>query len=189
MDADSYRRIADSFQQTIEDLALAVDAVAPALDEGAALITRALLADGKLLCCAAGPDGALARFSVDRLMHSINQERPPLPALALTAASEGAGAGSTQLWREVRALCGSGDVLLCVDSSTRAQTAQQALNVARAGNHPLLLLSQHALDVLPPELVVCQLHPGGSTRASRMGLYATVLNVLCHLIEVNLFGE
>jgi len=189
VDAENYRRIADHFQQHLEALAMAVDAVAPALDEGAGLITQSLLADGKLLCCAAGPDGALARFAADRLMHSINQERPPLPALALTAASDGAGATSSQLWRDTRALCTGSDVLLCIDSSTRSQAAQQALNVARAGNHPLLLLSQHAPEVLPPEPVVCLLHPGGENRAQRLGLYASVLNTLCHLVEVQLFGE
>ncbi|MEA3643916.1 MAG: hypothetical protein VBE63_28905 [Lamprobacter sp.] len=189
MDTDSYRRIAEHFQQSIDDLAQAVDLVAPALDSGAMLITRALMDDGKLLCCAAGPDAALARFTADRLMHSINHERPPLPALALTAASDGAGASSSQLWRDTRALCGSRDVLLCIDSSARGLAGQQALNVARGGNHPLLLLSKQRPDALPAEPPVCLLQTGGASRAQRLNLYTQLLSALCHLVEFNLFGE
>lgn len=189
MDTDSYRRIAEHFQQSIDDLAQAVDQVAPALESSALLVARSLMEDGKLLCCAAGPDAALARFTADRLMHSVNHERPPLPALALTAANDGAGAATSQLWRDARALCGPRDILLCIDSSSRGLTGQQSLNVARGGNHPLLLLSQQQPDALPPEPTVCVLRTGANTRAQRLTLYTQVLSALCHLVELHLFGE
>ena len=54
---DYYQRIAGNFQQTIELIAMSVDALAQPIEIGSQMMTEALLQDRKILACGNGAEG------------------------------------------------------------------------------------------------------------------------------------
>ena len=123
---DYYQIIAESFQSTIETIALSVDQLAGPIENGCQLMTQALLEDRKIVACGNGVDAALAQLFTSNLLSRFEHERPALPALtlggdgaSLTAIVQSSGVNDI-FSRQVRALGQPGDVLLCISSSTGA---------------------------------------------------------------------
>lgn len=136
-----------------------------------------------MICCAIGPDRALARYTADRLMLGAGQERPPLPALALDARSDPAG-----LWRDARALARPGDLLLCLDSGD-GQCLAAAIGTARqAGLDCAAVVHAAIADRAPADADLERLVLPAAPREQLLTLQAMALGCFCHLIELNLFG-
>jgi len=123
----SYDRIAGGFHQRIECIAGAVDALAPGVEQAAAMLTDAVLADRKILVLGTGCDAGLAQTLAESLRGG-EAGAPALPALAL-ARDDSAG-GESLLWRDLRMLARDGDVLLCLDSGRDATLAVAGARVA-----------------------------------------------------------
>ena len=79
---DHYERIATHCQDTIESIAMSVDQLAGGLEDAAALMTTALLADGKLIACGNGADAALAQLFVCQLLGRHEQDEVVLSLVA-----------------------------------------------------------------------------------------------------------
>lgn len=125
-----YDQIAADFHRRIDCIAGAVDHLAPALEQAAELLARAVLEDRKILVCACGPDTGLGTHLAALLR--TGDQGPAMPALALgdaTIAGEG-----TALWRDLRTLSRDGDVLLCLDTNADAPLATQCAEFAHQRN-------------------------------------------------------
>jgi phosphoheptose isomerase len=193
---DHYDILAGNCHGTIESLAMAVDALAEPLATAAELITAALVQDGKVLACGSGPDAALAQlFSINMLGHFL-QERPALPALALssdggTIAAIAEQDGTAELFaRQVRALGHGTDLLLVIASAPAGEALLGALAAARERHMPVIALSNGADARLSAQLqpgdVELAVHNPVPARA--LELHTVVIQNLCELIDHNLFG-
>ncbi len=58
---DYYQIISNNFQDTIETIALSVDALAEPVGSASELMVQALLADRKIIACGNGVDATLAQ--------------------------------------------------------------------------------------------------------------------------------
>lgn len=140
MTDDSYDRIATSFHRRIDNIASAVDTMAPGLGAAASLLTQAVLEDRKILVCGCGEDATLAAH-IAAVFRTPIDSGPTLPALAFYAdhpLSEDAS-----LWRDMRTISRDGDVLMCVDSLKDAPMARQCISFAAKRNLVAIALSEN----------------------------------------------
>ena len=126
----SYEQIAADFHRRIDCIAGAVDHLAPALEQAAELLARAVLEDRKILVCACGTDEGLGTYLAGLLR--TGDLGPAMPALAFGDAAI-AGEG-TDMWRDLRTLSRDGDVLLCLDTNADAPLATRCAEFARQRN-------------------------------------------------------
>ena len=193
---DHYLLISDSFQNTIETIALSVDALAPAISDASQVLVSWLLQDRKIIGCGNGVDGALAQLFACNLLNRFEQERPALPALALhcdgaslMAISQGSGLNET-FSRQVRALGQPGDVLLCISSAGDATNLLRAVQAAHEREMAVVALL-HAPDTELGSLLHqedVQIQVDQPRRARVVELHTMVLHCLCTLIDHSLFG-
>lgn len=193
---DQYEVIAKHFQGTIETVAMSVDSLADAIDRASQLMTTALLQDRKIITCGNGPDAALAQLFASNLVGHFDQERPALPALALTVDGPGLTAiaevsGQNDIFaRQLRALAQPGDVLLCISSGRGATNLLRAIQVAHERNVPVILLSNSLDEELPP-LITAQdvdLVVATDVRSRAVEVFTMTIHCFCRLIEQGLFG-
>ena len=193
---DHYLLISDNFQDTIETIALSVDALANPIREASQLLVDTLLRDGKIISCGNGADGALAQLFACNLLNRFEHDRPALPALALNSdgasllgIAQGGGLNDT-FSRQVRALGQPGDTLLCISSGGDATNLLRAIQAAHERDLTVVALL-HGGDaelgsLLQQEDVrIAVDHP---RRARVVEMHTMVLQCLCQLIDHSLFG-
>ena len=189
---DHYQIISSNFQATIESIAMSVDDLAQPLGRASEIMGSALLEDRKILCCGAGPDGALGMLFTANLLDHFERERPALPALCLTAdgASLSAIANSSGMAdifsRQVRALGQSGDVLFCIDSNQHPDPCvQRAIQAAAERGLVVVSLAAGAGSGGQEDVIITV---NASRRHQAVELYTMIINSLCELIDHKLFG-
>src|SRR5262245_65198792 len=79
-------RVKRHFQESIATKQAAIT-LAPVVSAAAALMTRCLLEDGKILSCGNGGSAADSQHFSSELLNRFEMERPGLPAVALTTDS------------------------------------------------------------------------------------------------------
>ncbi|MEP1596046.1 MAG: SIS domain-containing protein [Halieaceae bacterium] len=194
---DHYQIISGRFQAAIETIAQSVDILADPLAESSALLTQALLADRKIITCGNGSDAALAQLFASKLLDRFEQDRPALPAMALTADTASLTAialqeGLEEIYsRQIRALGQSGDILLCIASGLPATNLQKAIAAAHERNMAVIILSTTADEHLPRLLAdgdfALVIDSQRQTLATE--LHLMVLHALCELVDNNIFGN
>ncbi len=177
----SYDRIAAAFHTRIDAIVSAVDAMAPGVEQSAALLVQAALGDHKVLICATGPDGPLADHAAATLREA-QAGMPPLPALAVT--SDVDPAANRNLERDLRALSRDGDVLIAMDTSESADVAGFCVELARERNLGLIILS-----VSEDAGIEAAIPLPGETQALRSELAMMAIDCLHTEIRHLLLGE
>lgn len=194
---DAYDTISSQFQNTIETIAMSVDALAPGINAGSALMAQALLNDRKIVACGNGPDAAMATLFSGHLLSRYETERPALPAIALGSDSAAASAIITDsgindvFSRPLRALGSPGDVLLCITSTGAPANLLRAVQAAHERNMAVVLMSnsgeRELSNLLDSDDVVIQVPSEHTGRVLEM--HTMILHCLCTLIEHTLFGN
>ena len=192
---DYYQLIASNFQATIEVLAMSVDDLAEPIAQGSQLMSEALLADRKILCCGNGADAALAQLLACSLLDQYERERPALPALSLAADSAsvtaiGDSLGIEEIFsRQVRALGQPGDILVCINSNpSTPRNLQQAFGAAAEREMQTLVISagEPADTAGNPDMVT--IGAGTGTRHRTIEIQTMIIHCLCELLDQHLFG-
>ena len=127
----------------------AADGAAPAIAAAAALLVESFRARGKLLLCGNGGSAADCQHLAAELVagHKPGQDRPALPAVALTTDSSLLTAHANDssfesvFARQVQALGAPGDVLLCISTSGRSPNVLLAAEAARARSMKVVALT------------------------------------------------
>ncbi len=194
---DHYQIVSSRFQATIEAITESVDLLSEPLSHAGNALTQALLEDHKIMACGSGPDAALASLLVSNLLNRFERERPALPALtlasdtaSLTAIARDEGVDEV-FSRQVRALGGAGDILLCIACEPAPPSLQRAVSAAHERNMLVIVLSTASDQYLPGVLadgdialvVDCDRH----THAAE--LHLMLIHTLCDLIDHNIFGH
>jgi len=127
------QRVRRHFEESIATKQAAIG-LAPAIVDAAALMTRSLLEDGKILSCGNGGSAADAQHFSSELLNRFELERPGLPAVALTTDSSTLTSIANDyaflevFAKQVRALGQPADVLLAISTSGNSENVVRAIH-------------------------------------------------------------
>ncbi len=128
-------RVRRHFQESIATKQASI-VLAPAISAAAAMMTRSLLEDGKVLSCGNGGSAADSQHFSSELLNRFEMERPGLPALALTTDSSTLTSIANDysfneiFAKQVRALGQPTDVLLAISTSGNSENVLRAIDAA-----------------------------------------------------------
>ncbi len=189
-------RIRAHFEESIEVKRSAMP-LAPRIVEAADLITRCLLADGKVLSCGNGGSAADAQHFSSEFLNRFEMERPGLPAIALTTDSSTLTSISNDyayeeiFAKQVRALGQPGDVLLAISTSGNSANVSRAIEAAherratvialtgRDGGHMAEVLRDNDIELRVPAERTCRIQE----------VHLVLIHCLCDLVDHQLLGN
>lgn len=192
--ADRQKFIRAELAASAETKTKIYDACGPAINRSVDLIIGAFRAGKKILLCGNGGSAAdcqhLATEFVIRMNPAIT--RPALPAIALTTDSSLLTAGANDIGydnvfaRSVEALGGGGDVLLCLSTSGRSESVNNAVRAAKTrGMATIGFLGKDGgttKDLVDVPLII----PSGDTQRIQEG-HITVGHIICALVEREMY--
>ena len=189
-------RVRNHFEESVAIKRESVDALTSAIAAGAAMISRCLLDDGKVLSCGNGGSAADAQHFSSELLNRFEMERPGLPALALTTDSSTLTSIANDysydqvFSKQVRALGQRGDVLLAISTSGQSASVNLAVEAARERGMSVVALSGRdggtMAPLLGPEDVEIRVPSDRTARIQEVHLLA--IHCLCDLIDSSLLG-
>jgi D-sedoheptulose 7-phosphate isomerase len=181
------------FEESIATKQAAIGLV-PIVAEAAALMTRCLLEDGKILSCGNGGSAADAQHFSSELLNRFELERPGLPAVALTTDSSTLTsiandyAFNEVFAKQVRALGQPADVLLAISTSGNSENIVRAIHAAherglrvvaltgRDGGAVAGALGDADVEIRVPAERTCRIQE----------VHLLVIHCLCDLIDAEL---
>lgn len=189
-------RISNHFLDSIEvKQRSAEELLAPIHNAGEAMV-QSLLANRKILCCGNGGSAGDAQHFSAELLNRFEQERPGLPAIALTTDTSTITAIANDysfneiFSKQVSALGGVGDILLAISTSGNSGNIIEAIKAAhdremtvvamtgKDGGIMAGLLSAQDIEIRVP-----------SQRTARIQeVHLLVIHCLCDFIDTQLFG-
>lgn len=192
----NHNRIQNHFLDSIATKQRAAETLIDPIFDAGELMVQALLSDKKILCCGNGGSAGDAQHFSAELLNRFEQERPPLPAIALTTDSSTLTAiandydFSEVFSKQVMALGQAGDVLLAISTSGNSANVMEAMKAARERNMTIVVLSGKdggtmaaLLDDSDVEIRV------PSDRTARIQeVHLVVIHCLCDFIDTKLFG-
>ncbi|HQX60798.1 MAG: SIS domain-containing protein [Rhodoferax sp.] len=175
--------------------------VAQILSQPISAAVQALLAcvtgGAKVLVCGNGGCAALAQHFAASFVGRFERERPELAALALVADSTAlTGEPNEQSFaalfaRQVRALGGSGDVLLAISVSGNCANLQQAIDAAHEREMVVIGLSGRGGGQMAQLLRDTDIHISvPHERSARiLEIQMLALHCMCDAVDAQLLGE
>lgn len=166
---------------------------APTIAAMAEALTACLRAGGKVLLAGNGGSAADAQHLAAELVNRFLQERPALPAIALTTdtsiltATANDRAFAEVFSRQVEALGRPGDALLLLSTSGRSPNLHRAVPAGRARRMTVLALLGGDGGGLPPLCDLALVVP--STLSPRVQeVHILIGHILCEAVETALFS-
>jgi D-sedoheptulose 7-phosphate isomerase len=162
----------------------------------ATIMTNALLADRKILCCGNGGSAADAQHFSSELLNRFERERPGLPAMALTTDSSTITSISNDynfdsiFSKQVSALGQQGDILLAISTSGNSPNILESVKAAHQRQMRCVILTGDTggeLNSIIDENDVIISVPAKLT-ARVQEIHIIVIHCLCDLIDTQLLG-
>lgn len=184
------------FDESIRSKQAAAAVLAEPLAQAARLIVERLLQGGKVLSCGNGGSAGDAQHFSSEMLNRFEQERPGLPALALTTDSSTLTSIANDYHfdevfaRQVRALGHPGDLLLAITTSGRSPNILAAVDAAHEKDMYVIALTGRDGGGLPSRLFADDLEirvPSPST-ARIQEVHLLAIHCLCDLIDCQLLG-
>ena len=194
---DMVERVRHSFRHSIETKQQALDVLAAPVARAAELLTQSLLRECKILSCGNGGSAGDAQHFSSEMLNRFEQERPGLPAIALTTDSSTLTSIANDYQfadifsRQVRALGQPGDVLLAISTSGNSANVVSAIVAAhdrgmtvvaltgREGGEMASLLSDSDVELRVPS----------QSTARIQEVHLLIIHCLCDLIDCQLLGR
>ena len=132
----SVDRIRQLFAESIETKAKAGEVLPSVIEAAGQAMVECLLNGGKILTCGNGGSAGDAQHFSSELLNRFEMERPALPAIALTTDSSTLTSIANDysyneiFSKQIRALGGSGDILLAISTSGNSANVIQAIQAA-----------------------------------------------------------
>jgi D-sedoheptulose 7-phosphate isomerase len=187
------QRVRRHFEESIATKQAAI-VLAPTIVDAAALMTRSLLEDGKILSCGNGGSAADAQHFSSELLNRFELERPGLPAVALTTDSSTLTSIANDyafleiFAKQVRALGQPADVLLAISTSGNSENVVRAIHAAherglrvvaltgRDGGAIAGVLGDADVEIRVPAERTCRIQE----------VHLLIIHCLCDLIDAEL---
>lgn len=190
-------RVRSLFVDSIEAQSEAASTLAVPITQAADLMARALLADHRIFSCGNGASAALAQHFSACMLNRFEQERPGLPAIALTSDTATLTAiGNDYQFadifaKQIRALGQPGDILLALTTSGNSHNLVQAVDAAHDRQIDCVLISGrdggHVAGLLQnPDI---EIRVASWTSARILEVHMVVLHAICDLIDRRLLGQ
>jgi D-sedoheptulose 7-phosphate isomerase len=194
---DPLHRIHAHFSDSAQLKLAAVDALAPQIARAAALMTECLLADGKILACGNGGSASDAQHFAAEMIGRFERERPELPAISLATDTSILTAIANDydyaqvFAKQVRALGGSGDVLLAISTSGNSGNVVAAVDVAHERGMRVVALTGKGGGRVGELLTAADVHVcvPHSVTARIQEVHILSIHCMCDLIDANLLGD
>jgi D-sedoheptulose 7-phosphate isomerase len=168
--------------------------LAPAISAAAAMMTRSLLEDGKVLSCGNGGSAADSQHFSSELLNRFEMERPGLPAVALTTDSSTLTSIANDysfneiFAKQVRALGQPADVLLAISTSGNSENILRAIDAAHERGLRVVALTGRdggkIAGALRPSDIEIRVPAERTARIQEVHLL--VIHALCDLIDAEL---
>ncbi len=188
-------RIKACFTESIQTQIAAAEALPDAISRATDIIVQALLNGHKVLSCGNGASAANAQHFNAIMINQFENERPSLPAIALSADNVMLSAKGNDLQldeiyaKQVRAIGQAGDVLLAISANGNCQDIVKA--VEAAVTRDLAIVALTGVDggilagLLAPQDVEIRIPSRRQARIQEM--HMLTVNCLCELIDCTLF--
>lgn len=187
----------DMINRHIDAAAAVLETQTPALVAGATRLARCLLDDGRVLVCGHGGSAANAQHLSVKLLGRLERERPGLPVFclsenaALLTALAGSYGPADVFARQVRALGRETDLLIALSATGMSENTVQGVAAAHDRGMAVIAFTgndggklAHGLRDGDTEIRV----PVSSAARSEE-IHLLLVNVLCDLLERELFGD
>lgn len=190
-------RIRNHFNASIEVKQNAMDELAPIIETAGERLVSCLLEDHKILTCGNGGSAGDAQHFSSEMLNRFDQDRPPLPAMALSTDSSTLTSIANDYHfdeifsKQVRALGQGGDVLICYTTSGNSTNVLHAIEAAhnrgvgvigitgKGGGKVAELLDESDIEIRVPS----------KSTARIQEVHLLVTHCLCDLIDHKLFGH
>lgn len=194
---DPETRVREHFAESIATKQSAVDVLSGRIAAAGALLSQALLDDGKILSCGNGGSAGDAQHFSSELLNRFEMERPGLPAMALTTDTSTLTSISNDysfeeiFSKQVRALGRSPDVLLAISTSGNSENVCRAMSAAHERGMQIVALTGRdggrMADMYGDQDIEIRVP---ATRTARIQeVHLVIIHCLCDLIDTTLLGD
>ena len=189
-------RIKQHFADSIAAKREAAKALPSAIEAAGERMVQCLLQNGKILACGNGGSAGDAQHFSAELLNRFEQERPGLPAVALTTDTSTITAIANDysydevFAKQVRALGQPADVLLAISTSGASPSIIDAARAAHEREMSVVALSGKDGGALAKQLTEndIEIRVPASRTARIQEVHLLVLHCLCDFIDCKLFG-
>ena len=190
-------RIRSNFTDSIQTKINAADSIINIIAEASEEVVQALLEGHKILTCGNGGSACDALHFSSEMLNRFKQERPGLPAIALTAdmatiTSIGNDYHFSDIFaKQIRALGQSGDLLLAISTSGNSTNIISAIKAAHDKNMGVIALTGHDGGKIPDYLQERDIEirvPAFET-ARIQETHLLIIHCICDIVDFRLFGH
>ncbi len=190
-------RIRLNFTESIQTKIHAADTIINIIAEASEEIVQSLLEGHKILTCGNGGSSCDAVHFSSEMLNRFKQERPGLPAIALTADMATITAigndyhFSDIFAKQIRALGNAGDVLLAISTSGNSANILSAIKAAHDKNMVVIALTGYDGGKIPDHLQERDIEirvPAYDT-ARIQETHLLIIHCICDIVDLRLFGN
>lgn len=189
-------QITAHFHDSIETKQKAAQLLAPVIQKAGEAMVQCLLDNGKILSCGNGGSAGDAQHFSAELLNRFEQERPGLPAMALTTDSSTITAIANDysyqeiFSKQVSALGQTADILLAISTSGNSANVTAAMKAAHDREMIVVALTGNDGGTMAAELGDRDIEiRAPSNRTARIQeVHLVVIHCLCDFIDTQLFG-
>jgi phosphoheptose isomerase len=190
-------RIRTSFSDSIQTKINAADTIINIVAEASEEIVQALLEGHKILTCGNGGSACDAMHFSSEMLNRYKQERPALPAIALTCDTPTLTAigndyhFSEIFAKQIRALGQPGDVLLVFTTSGNSTNIINAIKAAHERDMVVIALTGYDGGKIPDNIKGKDIEirvPAFET-ARVQETHLLIIHCICDIIDFRLFGH
>lgn len=192
-----HERIKHQFSESIQTKIMSADALLPAILSAGEKLTDCLLNGHKAMSCGNGASACEALRFAGQMLNRYKGERPPLPALALTAdASAITGIANDSAYqdifaKQIRGLGQAGDILIAISSSGNSANILNAIKAAHDRNIDVIAITAHdggkIVELLRETDVEIRVPSSDTARAQET--HVLIIHCLCDIVDYQLFGH
>ncbi|QEO57958.1 SIS domain-containing protein [Francisella marina] len=191
----SLERVNGFFEASIQAKIETANILPPAIAQAAKAMVSCLENGGKILVCGNGGSAAIAQHFTSKLLNHFDMERPPLPAVALTAdvatiTAVGDHYGFAHIFsKQVAALGNEDDILLVVSANGDSQNIINAVEEAHDLDMKVVALTGAISGRLQAMYNVddIELRVPSDNMANIQENHFLIIHCLCDIIDQKLF--
>lgn len=190
-------RIRSNFTDSIQIKINAADSIINIIAEASEEMVQALLEGHKILSCGNGGSACDAIHFSAEMLNRFKQERPGLPAIALTTdfATITAIANdyhfSDIFAKQIRALGQPGDLLLAISTSGNSPNIINAIKAAHDKNMRVIALTGNDGGKIPDHLQEqdIEIRVSAYDTARIQETHLLIIHCMCDIVDFRLFGS
>lgn len=190
-------RVKANFAESIQTKIQSADSITHIIAEASEEIVQTLLDGHKILSCGNGGSACDALHFSSEMLNRFKQERPGLPAIALTADMAAITSIANDYHyseifaKQIRAIGQPGDLLLAISTSGNSPNIIQAVKAAQDKNMRVIALTGYdggkLVDNLAEQDIEVRVPAYDTARIQETHLL--IIHCICDIVDFRLFGE